>query len=571
MSLLALSLPLFLLGIPVLAFLLFSLHRLRIRHQRMEVVTTLFWQEAIEEARARVLVQRFRHPLVYAFLLLISLLLWSGFSDPRLASDPKAQSLILVEGARVHQGSTPEDALAAVQDLLSEMPSEGRSVIWCGARERTLLASGEHAALLEARWQKLEPQATPSHLAAIVGRLARQQRETPLATRLPLHLILVGTETLPKDLLSRLPRDMSVQRLEVEPRSTRAAIELVALGMAPASSGAWNRVDLLLRLRAALANPKSPPRLELAGSPVTASPSHRVEDGVDRYLFTDLPAEGQLLQVFAGGSKMALGSILLPKRRVLQVQVEEGLPPELLAVLEADPGLRLVDSRPDVRIGTSTVTDGVPHLWLDPKSREPVFRFTQTEGSRGETSLRRRFGSLGLDGIDAEDPDVDGAGAAKSGSQGVQVRVDIRDGSRRSIQMPLALLGHGYNFVQSRVFPLFFAQALRWLTAVEEAPRRVAAGEILRGDPSARTDAQGVRLDPVGASFYLPRAGLYQRADGAVLAASLLSPMDDSERAVLPPLQLDSAGSSSMLFWITLLALLALVAEWILVRTGRMP
>ena len=36
-------------------------------------------------------------------------------------------------------------------------------------------------------------------------------------------------------------------------------------------------------------------------------------------------------------------------------------------------------------------------------------------------------------------------------------------------------------------------------------------------------------------------------------------------------MQLDSSGGSTMLFWITILAFLALVAEWILVRTGRMP
>ena len=64
-----------LLGVAALAVGLFALQRLRVRHRPVEVETTLFWQQALEESRARVLTQRFRHPWAYALVLAIALLL----------------------------------------------------------------------------------------------------------------------------------------------------------------------------------------------------------------------------------------------------------------------------------------------------------------------------------------------------------------------------------------------------------------------------------------------------------------------------------------------------------------
>ena len=39
---------------------LYLLQRLRVQHRDLQVPTTLFWREAVEEARARVLVRRFQ-------------------------------------------------------------------------------------------------------------------------------------------------------------------------------------------------------------------------------------------------------------------------------------------------------------------------------------------------------------------------------------------------------------------------------------------------------------------------------------------------------------------------------
>lgn len=139
------------------------------------------------------------------------------------------------------------------------------------------------------------------------------------------------------------------------------------------------------------------------------------------------------------------------------------------------------------------------------------------------------------------------------------------------VELPLSLLGDGYNFVQSRAFPLFVAEALRWLAQVEDVPRRTAAGEIVIGEHRTLQDEASSKLDPVGASFFPPAAGLYRDGGQVVLAASLESSLDDSDVVTLPGLDKVSAAGPGLLFWISILAFLALVAEWILVRTGRIP
>ena len=52
MSLTNLSLTPFLIGLAAIAALLVILQLLRVRYQREDVVTTMFWREAIEESRA---------------------------------------------------------------------------------------------------------------------------------------------------------------------------------------------------------------------------------------------------------------------------------------------------------------------------------------------------------------------------------------------------------------------------------------------------------------------------------------------------------------------------------------
>ena len=51
------------------AGVLAALQYLRVRPRRTRVVTSLFWRQAVEQAKARTLFERFRHPRTYLLLL----------------------------------------------------------------------------------------------------------------------------------------------------------------------------------------------------------------------------------------------------------------------------------------------------------------------------------------------------------------------------------------------------------------------------------------------------------------------------------------------------------------------
>ena len=86
-------------GLAAIAGVLFLLQRLRVRHRPVLVISTLFWRAAVEEARARVLVERFRHPLVYLFLLAICAFLWLAAAGLDGEDRDGRRHLVLVEGS----------------------------------------------------------------------------------------------------------------------------------------------------------------------------------------------------------------------------------------------------------------------------------------------------------------------------------------------------------------------------------------------------------------------------------------------------------------------------------------
>jgi len=101
MSLTNLSLTPFLIGLAAIAALLVILQLLRVRYQREDVVTTMFWREAIEESRARVLLKRFRHPWAYLLVFAIAALLWLALAEPQRAASDQTDYVVLLDGSAV--------------------------------------------------------------------------------------------------------------------------------------------------------------------------------------------------------------------------------------------------------------------------------------------------------------------------------------------------------------------------------------------------------------------------------------------------------------------------------------
>ncbi|HHH76153.1 MAG TPA: VWA domain-containing protein, partial [Phycisphaerae bacterium] len=112
------------------AAILGVLHLLRVRPRQMRVVTTLFWAHAMERSQARTLLEHFRHPLTYALLLLICVLIALALGQPTLSSGSGESTwrvVILDAGASMSAdqgGSTRLDlAMAAVRSEINSMPS----------------------------------------------------------------------------------------------------------------------------------------------------------------------------------------------------------------------------------------------------------------------------------------------------------------------------------------------------------------------------------------------------------------------------------------------------------------
>ncbi len=178
MSFNALSTGGFLAGLATLAAILFALQRLRVRHRSVQVVTTLFWREATMESRARVFVQRFRHPWAYLLVLMIAGLLWTAVAGPeRSAHEGRSYALLLDASASMQrvdaQGLTRFDqALEALKDEAARLPRARTRVILCDAQPRALLLPGEELLLLRERLRGVRPTAAPSTVWGEVERLS---------------------------------------------------------------------------------------------------------------------------------------------------------------------------------------------------------------------------------------------------------------------------------------------------------------------------------------------------------------------------------------------------------------
>ncbi|MDA1196232.1 MAG: hypothetical protein O2894_13765, partial [Planctomycetota bacterium] len=202
-------------GLLALAGALYALQRLRVRHRELRVVTTLFWRQATEERRARVLFWRFRHLPAYLLLLAIASVLWLGVAGPRVElEDADAHVLLLDASAAMGAGRSFQDAVVRLTEAAAALPAARREVWFCGGRVETLLAPGESALLLADRLAGLTPEAAPSALA----RAARTARQ--------IH----GPDV----------------RLHVFGGEAAASDGATALGVAAARSGRWDAVDVFV-------------------------------------------------------------------------------------------------------------------------------------------------------------------------------------------------------------------------------------------------------------------------------------------------------------------------------------
>ena len=566
MSLQFLSAPAFWLGLVGLAATLFALQRLRVRHREVVVPTLLFWNEAVEEAPARVLVERFRHPLAYLLSLLLAATLWLTLAGPRAAASTDAPAVTVVIDTSADAGRTERlgAALAAAERIVPTLPAARRRVIASGADARTLLAPGEPFALLASRTRALAADTSPPSVERTLEGVAAREGEQVV-------VVLGDRRVEPAAGAARVIQP-PLEGLD----SRRANAGVVALGIAAAASGNPAAVDALVAVVGDVL-----PELRLDGRAISLRALRAESDGSRAFVATDLPTEGGLLSAaLPEGDALDVDDRAqrrLPVRGAIPVWFDPALPEPFAVALAADPGLRLVadpgTARVAVRAEETGAADGLPGLVLSSAETqaEPVL-LTHAAEADPYAVLRAVVPRLGLDRVDA---------AALAEAAGVPFAVGAGPGPLRTVALWRELLDpEGANLGASRAFPVLVARSIRWLAESEALVPEVRVGDPLRvTEPLASTEGTAA-LPPFGAGPRPARAGSVRDGAGVEHPVALLSRASSApalvdagedagaaEEALEELADPDVDWAARLLFF----ALFLLGLEWVLVRTGRMP
>jgi|MDTC01.1.fsa_nt_gb hypothetical protein len=546
MSLANLSLPLFLSGLAALAALLAILQLLRVRYQRVDVVTTMFWKEAIEESRARVLLKRFRRPLAYVLVLAIAALLWGALAEPESPASDQRDYLVLLDGSAVMQaGDRYAIAVRALTDQISQLPKAQRRVVWCGSDHRVLLDRGEVSLLLSERLKERRPEASPASVDAFLGEhLTQTMRET--------SVFVLGDAGVSAATLASLPESVTVERVQAGKASIKRLNNagITAIGVGEALSGRYDAADVYVRVD--LTGDVTTPDLVLEPNQATAT-----ELNPGEWVFRDLPADGSTITVRLLASDDLVvdneAKLTLQNRERIRVRVDESMAKLLNPLLRIDPAVVVVDKNPDIVFGEGDSMKPSFQLVAREAQEEAFVLRDQWPDAQAREAVEAAFRQLGIDQIDATSLAADLATSIQLGAE---------TGVQRQVHVWSDLFSADYNLVQSSAFPLFIARSVRWLVGQPELVSYLAVGEV--------SDA----LDIAGVSFAPTQLGAtYQSADGEDIMATLGSLGNRAELAELDSIlgMPSPSGHRSSTTWLILLALLLLLLEWGFFQKGWMP
>jgi hypothetical protein len=546
MSFANLSLVPFLIGLAAIAVVLGLLQLLRVRYQRVDVVTTMFWREAIEESRARVLVKRFRHPWAYALVLAIAGLLWLAFAEPTSPNSDGQNHVVLLDGsAAMLAGDRYERTVESLIDQIERLPKGERQVFWCGGDARLLLDRGEETLLLSERLRDRSPEVS---LSSVESFLLANLRETTE----PTTVYVFGAADVSADALALLPETVTLNRVrswsEADDGLNNSGI--VAVGVSEAASGRYDFVNLYVRGAAFGAAPK----VELSLEPMEAVAT---ELGPLEWVFRDLPADGSTIKVRLSGDQDDLladdeASFVLPLREPIRVSVTESLQPLLNPILAIDPAVVIVDDAPDVVFGQGDTAIPGFQLVVRGEQEEAFVLTDQWPDARTQSAVESTFRELGLDQIDA---------TRLATELETTIRLGAETSDVRQVRVWTDVLSADYNLVQSSAFPLFIAKSVRWLADTPDLVPYLAVGEMSES------------LEIAGVNFAPTRPGDYETSTGQPISASLSSvagaPISDDLPSVLKIDALDK--EAPWMTWLVLLVLLLLLAEWSFFQKGWMP
>jgi len=170
------------------------LHFLRIRPRKVRVVTTLFWDEAAQEVRARSLFERFRHVPTFLLLLGIALLILLSLAKPVRDAASRPYRVIVLEAglAMTVDDGRFETALERVRAEAGAHDEERTAVVVADPHPRVLKHFNENRAVLTGRLGAIQPVQMPVQrvdgLSTARSLLEGRAGETVLVTPAPLEL-----------------------------------------------------------------------------------------------------------------------------------------------------------------------------------------------------------------------------------------------------------------------------------------------------------------------------------------------------------------------------------------------
>lgn len=514
-------------GIAVLALGLWLVQRLRVQHREVEVLSTLFWQAAIEETRARVFVRSFRHWWAWLLLVSIASTIWLLFAQPRMHSVDGTQHVVLLDWS-VDDPQVRSSDLQLAIDRAATLPMGAREIIAVGDHFETLLAAGEPIQYAAIRAEEESPPSAFGWQWAIEVLSYRAKTGRPLA----LHL--VGDAPVDERYLESLPASIQLYRIDRE--SLPSSARLQTLGIADSRSGKWTAVDVAIGFESDPPIEMSRLQVTIDGQPIEQPLEQTAES---EFHLRDVPADGGVLEVQVDNK--SIGALTLSRREPIRVAFNADVPVMLRELIQLDPACEVVESSADVLVGTSPESN----FRLSDET-SPAFWIESDQEDAGE-ALDELIDELALTQVDA---------TALADQSGQVIDVQVESGDRRGIAVWNSLFTPSFDFAESRACPILVARSIRWLA---------------NQPPLVPWASQGERLPVAAPEFDRASSTIASTDDGRQLRTSRFAPnvIAAAELELTPPAGMLSR--TGLTTWLGLILVSLLVGEWMLYQRGRMP
>lgn len=534
------------LGVVALAAGLWLAQRLRVQHREVEVLSTLFWQAAIEETRARVFVRRFRHWRAWVLLVAIASLLWLLVNQPRAASDG-TRHVVLVDWS-VDDAEVRERDLETALEFTADLPEADREVIAVGSHLETLLQPHEPLELARQRNESRPRMVAHGMDWAIESLAARANEQTPIA----IHI--VGNAPVDEARLAALrtgtPQGFNVFRAGSGIRqnsqtatngilansTTAGSAELATLGVSESANSDWSQVDVWIVF--AKRNDAAKLSVQLDKQPLDQPVIER-QDGT--FEIEGLAANGAVIEVAYEGR--SVGALTLPRREPIRVFLDGNVPAALRQLVELDSACEIVAETTDATVIMGSAQNANFRLTSD---NEPAF-FIQADNDDPDAALAGVVDELALRQIDA---------TAIAQQSGQVVDVQVASGDTRALAIWQSLFTPSFDFVESRACPIVVGQSIRWLAS---RPPLVEWAELGRRLPDASPEFERANTDITSTN------------DGREVRTTRLTPLPSQSATLGDSSEGLTFAGFNFVTWLGLLVAVLLIGEWVLFQKGYLP